>query len=95
MFPPKWLHQLLEILTTKWSNHLPSPHTMYCADWTQSIYGSILAMEDLEFGWWPPPLILQYYAWWCEKVDPLVGHNPMWYVNSGLPNFCCNLTLAS
>lgn len=47
-------------------------------DWTQSVYGSILAMEDLEFGWWPPAFILHYYAWWCEAVDPLVGHNPMW-----------------
>lgn len=48
-------------------------------DYTQTLYGSILAEEDLDFGIWPPAPILRAYAWWCETVDPLLAHNPLWY----------------
>lgn len=48
-------------------------------DYTQALYGSILAAEDIEYGIWPPPVIVDAYAWWCEKVDSLLAHNPSWY----------------
>ena len=47
-------------------------------DYTQSVYGSILALEDVDYGAWPPAFIVDMYAWWCENVDQLLGHNPMW-----------------
>ena len=55
----------------------------YCShysftDLTQSIYGSILSLKDVEGGIWPPPQVVKAYKWWCETYDPLVGHNPMW-----------------
>ncbi|XP_064392171.1 sigma intracellular receptor 2-like [Halichondria panicea] len=48
-------------------------------DFTQSLYGSVLALEDIDEWIWPPAIVLKYYAWWCETYDPLVAHNPMWY----------------
>jgi hypothetical protein len=48
-------------------------------DYTQALYGSVLAEEDIEYGLWPPLPILKAYAWWCENVDPLLAHNPSWY----------------
>ena len=48
------------------------------ADLVQALYGSVLAMEDLDFGLWPPAPVLEAYAWWCETVDPLLAHNPLW-----------------
>ena len=50
------------------------------ADFTQCLYGSILALEDIDEWVWPPSVVLRTYAWWCETYDPLVAHNPMWYV---------------
>lgn len=50
------------------------------SDFTQSVYGSILALEDIDEWVWPPSQVLQAYAWWCEMYDPLLAHNPMWYV---------------
>jgi hypothetical protein len=50
------------------------------SDFTQSVYGSILALEDIDEWVWPPSQILRMYAWWCETYDPLLAHNPMWYV---------------
>ncbi len=47
-------------------------------DFTQSLYGSVLALEDIDEWIWPPAIVLKYYAWWCETYDPLVAHNPMW-----------------
>ena len=48
------------------------------SDFTQSVYGSILATEDIEYGYWPPAPVLDAYAWWCENVDVLLAHNPVW-----------------
>ena len=49
-------------------------------DFTQSTYGAILEVEldKVEFGLWPPESVVRLYAWWCEAVDPLLGHNPLW-----------------
>ena len=49
------------------------------ADYIQSIYGAVL--RDLpEPGWWPPSPLLHLFVWWCDSVDPLLGHNPIWSV---------------
>ena len=48
-------------------------------DYTQAVYGSVLAQEDIDYGLWPPVPVLKVYAWWCETVDPLLGRNPSWY----------------
>ena len=45
------------------------------SDFTQSVYGSILATEDR---YWPPAPVLDAHAWWCENVDVLLAHNPVW-----------------
>ena len=58
---------------------LPTP-SLSVSDFTQSVYGSILALEDIDEWVWPPSQLLQAYAWWCETYDPLLAHNPMWYV---------------
>ncbi len=51
-----------------------------CVDYTQAVYGSVLAEEDIDVGTgvWPPTPVLKAYAWWCEHVDPLLAHNPLW-----------------
>ena len=47
-------------------------------DFIQATYGSVLAEEDIVFGVWPPEVVVRWYAWFCENVDPLLGHNPVW-----------------
>ena len=48
-------------------------------DYIQSVYGAVLR-EPPVASWWPPAPLLQVYLWWCESVDPLLGHNPVWSV---------------
>ena len=40
------------------------------SDFTQSVYGSILALKDIDEWVWPPSQMLQAYAWWCETYGP-------------------------
>lgn len=56
-------------------------HISFCSylDYTQTVYGSVLAQEDIDYGIWPPVAVLKVYAWWCETYDPLLAHNPSWY----------------
>ena len=49
-------------------------------DITQAIYGPILTYKDIDEWVWPPSQLLHGYAWWCKTYDPLVAHNPLWYV---------------
>ena len=53
-------------------------HSHY-PDYIQSVYGAVLR-DPPESGWWPPSQLLQIYVWWCNNVDPLLGHNPTWLV---------------
>ena len=46
-------------------------------DYIQSVYGGVLRNPP-EPGMWPPSPVLQAYVWWCDTVDPLLGHNPLW-----------------
>lgn len=50
------------------------------ADFVQSVYGSLLATKEIEYGYWPPAAIVDAYAWWCKNVDVLLAHNPIWLV---------------
>ena len=50
------------------------------ADFVQSVYGSFLATKNIQYGYWPPAAVVDAYAWWCENVDVLLAHNPIWFV---------------
>ena len=47
------------------------------ADLTQAWFGKL---DDLtaEQRFWPPPVVVEYYTWWCKNVDPLLAVNPLW-----------------
>lgn len=59
------------------------PH-FFSADLTQAWYGKLddLDLTDAGSRLWPPPIVLEYYSWWCKEVDPLVAVNPLWYVRT-------------
>lgn len=47
-------------------------------DFVQSTYGAVLEQEQLEYGVWPPRVVVDVYFWWCQNYDTLLGHNPVW-----------------
>ena len=61
---------------------VPSP-----TDLVQSTYGAVLEQETLEYGVWPPRMVVDTYVWWCKNFDTLLGHNPVWYVRTKGPFF--------
>lgn len=57
------------------------PH-FFCVDLTQAWYGKLDDLDRTDAGQriWPPPIVIEYYSWWCKAVDPLLAANPLWYV---------------
>ena len=47
-------------------------------DFTQAVYGKLDSLKANPDVWWPTPMVIQYYQWWCEEVDVLLGANPLW-----------------
>ncbi|XP_065893283.1 sigma intracellular receptor 2-like [Dysidea avara] len=61
-------------------------------DYIQSMYGAVLREPpDMTVGLWPPSFFLEYFLWWCDTVDPLLGHNPVWYETMALFSPCIYL----
>ena len=68
--------KLLYVPTCK----LTEPRLLH-VDLVQSTYGAVLEQETLEYGAWPPRMVVDMYVWWCKNYDTLLGHNPIWYVH--------------